>query len=258
MKFLLALLLTLSFSIQAETITLTNQNTLSLNGPVDGGSMTSLMVKLQELNKIDTKDPIYLVLNSPGGSIYDGFDFIRFAQTSKRQIHTVTLFAASMAFQIVEALGTRYVTSFSTLMSHRARGGFSGEFPGQLNSRYTHVMSHINEQDAEVVARTKGKQTLESYANLISNEYWANSQKAITDGFADKQVNVNCDKSLESTHNEIVDLGFFAVNVEFANCPLITSPISVSLARGFNYVEANKIDINNEFKKLFDVRNVKN
>jgi len=257
MKFLLAAILAFSFSVQAETIVLSDQNTLSLNGPVDGHSMTRLMTNLQELNKIDTKEPIYLLVNSPGGSIYDGFDFIRFAKTSKRPINTVTVFAASMGFQIVESLGTRYVTSFSTLMSHRAKGGFEGEFPGQLNSRYSHIMSHIHEQDAQVVARTNGKQTLESYAKLIQNEYWANSSKSIADGFADKEIDVSCDKSLQGTHSELIDLGFFAVDVEFSNCPLITSPLSVSPARGINYIEANKIDVVVEFKKIFDVKNVK-
>lgn len=260
MKYLLlALMLTMfsAFGVNAKTITLTNQNSMSLNGPVDGTSMTALMTKLQELNKIETQEPIYLVINSPGGSIYDGFDFIRFAKTSKRPIHTVTILAASMAFQIVESLGDRYVTDYSTLMSHRAKGGFQGEFPGQLNSRYEHVMSHIIEQDKEVVGRTKGKQTLESYSKLIQNEYWANSEKAIKDGFADENVQVSCDKSLEGTNEQRVELGFFAVDVTFSNCPLIVNPISFRLARGYQYVETNNINIVNEYNKIFEIRNIK-
>ena len=260
MKYLLLAFMLVAFSVtsvSAKTVTLTNQNSMSLNGQVDGASMTALMTKLQELNKIETQEPIYLLINSPGGSIYDGFDFIRFAKTSKRPIHTITLFAASMAFQIVEALGDRYVTNYSTLMSHRAKGGFQGEFPGQLNSRYEHVISHILEQDKEVISRTKGKQTLESYAKLIQNEYWANSDKAIEDGFADENVQVSCDKSLEGTREQRVDLGFFAVDVTFSNCPLIVNPVAIRLARGFEYVETNKININNEYNKIFEIRNVK-
>lgn len=258
MKFIFALLAMLSFALHAETINLTDQNTMSLNGPVDGTSMTSLMSQLSKLNDIQTTEPIFLVMNSPGGSIYDGFDFIRYAQTSKRQIHTITIFAASMGFQIVEALGTRYVTSYSTLMSHKARGSLGSlEFPGQLDSRYAHILSHLNEQDKSVVARTKGKQTLESYANLIQNEYWANSTKAITDGFADAEVTVACDKSLAGTREEIINMGFFAISATFSNCPLITQPLSLTLARGFDYVNENKIDIYTEYNKLFNAKNAK-
>lgn len=259
-KLLLTMLLSLFFVFQtanAKTVTLTSQNSMSLNSQVDGASMTALMTRLQELNKIETTEPIYLVINSPGGSIYDGFDFIRFAQTSKRKINTVTLFAASMAFQIVEALGDRLVTSYSTLMSHKASGGFKGEFPGQIDSRYGHVLSHLLEQDKGVVARTNGKQTLESYAQLIQNEYWANSSRALSDGFADEEVVVSCDKSLEGSRQQIVDLGFFALDVEYSNCPLITAPLSINLARGLRFVEENKIDITREYNKMFEVKNIK-
>lgn len=251
---ILAIALLVSVQTFAKTIELNDQNTMSLNGQVDGHSMQGLMIKLQELNKIKTEEPIYLVVNSPGGSIYDGFDFLRFAETSRRKIHTVTLFAASMGFQIVEALGDRYVTSYSTLMSHKASGGFRGEFPGQLDSRYAHVLSHLIEQDAQVVKRTNGKQTAESYAQLIQNEYWANGSKAVNDGFADEIVNVECSDSLEGSREQVVDLGLFAVNVEYSNCPLITQPLSIQVARGADYVYANKIDVVVEFKKVLNVK----
>lgn len=258
MKKFLVLGLFLSLSVFGKTITLTDQNTLALNGQVDGNSMQGLMSGLQELNKIQTDEPIYLVINSPGGSVYDGFDFIRFAETSKRPIHTVTIFAASMAFQIVEALGNRYVTSYSTLMSHKASGGFKGEFPGQLDSRYAHVLSHIIEQDKHVIKRTNGKQTLESYAQLIQNEYWANSSKAINDGFADEQVSVECSESLQGNVEKEIDLGFFSANVIFSKCPLITEPLGISQGkRGFNYVLQNNIDVVREYKKIFEIKNVR-
>ena len=250
--FCLILMSSMGFS---KTITLTDQNAMILNGPVDGESMTELMVKLQKLNEIETSEPIYLVLNSPGGSVYDGFDFIRFAQTSKRKIDTVTIFAASMAFQLVETLGTRYVTSYSTLMSHLARGSFgNAEMPGQLDSRYSHFLSHLQEQDKIVVARTKGKHTLESYHNLIQKEYWANSDRAITDGFADEQVIVNCDKTLKgSSYREISVMGgLLTLEVEFSNCPLIVSPLSVKIKSGLEYATENKIDINKEFNNKFN------
>ena len=257
-KFLATVILGLflCFNTNAKTITLTDQNTISLNGRVDASSVTQIMFSLQELNKIQTEEPIYLVINSPGGSVYDGFDLIRFAQTSKRKINTVTVFAASMAFQLVEALGERYVTSYSTLMSHKAKGGFSGEFPGQLDSRYAHVLSHLAEQDKVVVNRTKGRQTRESYNALIQNEYWANSEKAITDGFADEEVAVSCDTSLEGTITQNVDLGFFAVDVVLSKCPLITQPLSITVSRGVDFIRENKIDIVQEYRKIFAVKNV--
>lgn len=254
LKFVSTLLMFLVLNINAKNVTLTTQNSLALNGPVNGSTMKDLMVGLQKLNKIQTEEPIYLVINSPGGSVYDGFDFIRFAESSKRKIHTVTLFAASMGFQIVQALGDRYVTSYSTLMSHKASGTLSGEFPGQLDSRYAHILSHIAEQDKVVVSRTKGKQTLESYAQLIKDEYWANNTRALKDGFADESISVACDDSLGGSYFTEVNLGLFSLSVQYSNCPLIVSPLSVGVARGSTYLLENKIDPIVEFNKLFKIK----
>lgn len=244
-------------AVNAKSITLSADNAMLINGPIDSESVTAAMLKLQELNKVETDEPIYLVMNSPGGSIYDGFDFIRYAETSRRKIHTITIFAASMAFQIVQAMDVRYMSSYSTLMSHKASGGFSGEFPGQLDSRYNHVLSHLKEQDKKVVARTKGKQTLESYAKLIQNEYWADASKAIQDGFADEEVSMSCDESLEGTNSRVINLGLFSADVTFSNCPLITQPIAITAANNLEYVKKNNIDVKLEYAKLFEVKGLK-
>lgn len=248
-KFLLLLTFLFSFAIQAETITISDQNTMSLNGQVDSESMGRLMVKLIELNKIDTDTPIYLIVRSPGGSVYDGFDFIRYAKASKRPIHTVTIFAASMGFEIVESLGTRYVVQYSTLMSHRAAGGIEGIMPGPADRRYAHFLSHIKEQDEAVVKRTNGKFTLATYKEIIRDEYWANSTRAISDGFADAEVQVICDKSLDGNENQVVNMQLFSVNVEFSKCPMITVPLSVKPATNLEYIQKNNINVTKEFIK---------
>jgi ATP-dependent Clp protease protease subunit len=224
---LMVLLFTLPLT--AKEILLNESNTLSLRGPVTSSSIGDLSVNLNRLNSIETGEPIYLVMNTPGGSVYAGFDFIRLAETSKRKINTITIQAASMGFHIVEAMsGDRLMLSYSTLMSHKASGGFNGEFPGQLNSRLAHVMSHIVEADKSVVARTKGKQTMESYSNLIQNEYWANGSKAIKDGFADDIVTARCSDELLNGSSTIQFATMFGnVDVSFSKCPLITSPLKV-------------------------------
>lgn len=249
-KILLLIMFVISFATQAETIVLTDQNTLSLNNQVDMESMAVLTSELVELNKVDTEEPIFLVIRSPGGSVYDGLDFIRYAQTSRRPIHTITLFAASMGFQIVQGLGKRYVVKYSTLMSHRAAGGIDGIIPGPIDTRYAHFLSHIKEQDELVVKRTKGKFTLKTYAELIRDEYWANSPKAISDGFADEEVNVVCDKTLEGSSQKLISLQMFSVNVEFSNCPMITVPLSVKAANNLEYIEKNNINVFQEFNKM--------
>jgi ATP-dependent protease ClpP protease subunit len=224
---LFALLSLVSFTSFAATKIVLNQNNhVLLHGAVTGDSVAPVMMKLQQLDN-NSKAPIYLVLNTPGGSIFDGLELVSFAKSLRRPVHTINIFSASMGFQISQQLGTRYVTEFGELMSHKARGGVEGEFPGQLDSRYAHILTFINDMDAHTVSRTKGKQTIKSYRDLYENEYWAKGTKAVADGFADDVAIVQCDSSLSGTENRKMIFGPFVVNLAFAKCPMITMPIDV-------------------------------
>jgi ATP-dependent Clp protease protease subunit len=233
-KVLILLFLLVSFSLHAENVVLNSENTVSLNTEVSDSSVTEVMLQLQKLNNIDTKEPIYLVLNTPGGSVFAGIDFIRYALTSKRPINTITIFAASMGFQIAQALpGKRLMAYSGVLMSHRAAvGGISGQYPGELNVRVDFLQSISDQLDVEV-ARRSGM-TLKQYQNLIHDEYYATPSKAIKDKFADGVAEVRCDSSLDSTYIKEFSTLFGVVNVEFSSCPLITNYLKAEFKKKTN------------------------
>jgi ATP-dependent Clp protease protease subunit len=212
----------------ANTVVLKESNTVYLLDTVTGETVTKVMLGIQKLNLDKTEEPIYLVLNTPGGSIFDGVDLIRFAKTSRRKIHTVTIFAASMGFQIVQALpGRRLITEGGVLMSHRgAVGGIGGQFPGELNSRLDFLLQVSKELDSEVAKRAGI--TLEEYEKLIHDEYYATPIKALAERFADEKVNVSCDSSLSGIRVEEVQTVFGIIEAQFSKCPLITSPLSIA------------------------------
>lgn len=227
-KLLIAAAILLSFSATAENIILKADNTVSLNTAVSDESITGIMLDVQRLNKIETDEPIYLVLNTPGGSVFAGINFIRYALTSRRPIHTVTIFAASMGFQIVQALpGKRLMAYSGVLMSHRAAvGGLSGQYPGELNVRVNFLADISTNLDSGVAKRAG--LTLKEYQVLIHDEYYANNEKSIKDKFADESVNVSCDVSLETTYTKDFQTMFGPVEVEFSSCPLFTSYLKAS------------------------------
>lgn len=210
-------------------ITLTENNHVTLNDSVNNKTISVVINKLYMnhylLNK---KLPMYLVVDSPGGDIEAGFLLIEAIKGLNRKIHVICMFCASMGFQILQqASGDRLVLDSSYAMSHKARGSFSGEFPGQLDSRYYSYLKRIKMLDEHTVARTKGKQTLESYTKLYENEYWCTGDDCIKDGFADKKVTITCDKSLLNV--EIVEksgfMGLISFKVTMSKCPLIVAPL---------------------------------
>ena len=221
---------------KVASVTLTKDNTLVMNDYFYGESVANLSQRARELDaKLPSNEPLYLVLNSGGGSIDAGIELIENLNNLNRPVRTISLFAASMGFQTVQGLrGLRLLTSDGTLMSHKARGGFYGEFPGQLDSRYSYYLKRVTRLDKRVVERTKGKHTDKSYAALVENEYWCDGADCIEQGFADQVVHPACDQSLSGTHNKLYDRFIYMGHIieiidVMSNCPLITEALSYNI-----------------------------
>ena len=226
MKFVLLLMLLIPTAF-AKEIVLTSENTVSLFGPVDRGSIGEVMHELNRLSQVGKKeDPIILVLYTPGGSVMAGLELMNYMNTLRRPVHAVAIFAASMGFHILQSSQIRYVTKYATVMSHRASGGFEGDIPQQVSSRLGHIIQLVGKMDEQVISRTKGKYTRESYAELIRDEYWVVGSNAIKDGFADEEVTLKCDDSLNGTVEKSFAVGPFLIRAKLSRCPLITAPVT--------------------------------
>lgn len=218
-------------SAETVSVVLTKDNTVALNDAFYGETVAQLTKQAKELDsRTESSDPIYLVINSPGGSIDAGLELIENLSNMRRPVKTITLFSASMGFQTVQGLGERLVTRNGTLMSHKAKGGFYGEFPGQLDSRYGYYLKRITRLDEKAVERTQGKHTLKTYRDLIENEYWCDGKDCIEQGFADQLVSPSCDKSLEGKNMVTIFQDIFMGHTiellaEYDACPLNTNAL---------------------------------
>lgn len=222
---------TLANANGSETIVLSEENTIVLASAFTGPSISQLIedAKNKDTN-LKSQSPLYLVLYTPGGFIQAGIEAITYLQGLNRPVHTLTMFAASMGFQTVQHLGKRYIVPYGVLMSHKARGGFQGEFGNgfsQLDSRYGMSLRRIEMMDLQTVKRTNGKQTLTSYRAAYANELWLNGAEAVEQGYADAVVIPRCDSSLSGHVVMVEDLGYMKLSLTFSKCPLNTYPIKV-------------------------------
>lgn len=238
MKKLLVTLSFLSFALCAEAsmvspevITLTKRNTLVFRGVVTSQSVAKMQIEAMQMSaKLYPSETIYLVLDTPGGSVSAGNEFIDFMKALPQKTKTITLFAASMGFHIAQNLDERLILPSSTMMSHRASmSGLEGELPGELLSRLSYTMRELNRMD-EVVA-TRMKVPLAYYQNLIRDELWLKGSESLRMRVVDRVVLARCDSSFQGTNS--VEVGNFLgipVMAQMHSCPLITGALSLSLA----------------------------
>lgn len=224
-------------------IVLTSDNTIVLNDAIDGSSVAEVITKAKELDNSGNlmhklgkdRESIKLYVRSPGGEIQSGLEMLEALKGLSRPVDTITAFGASMAFQTVQQLGKRYITKSGALMSHRAKGGFEGEFggqrPSQIDSRKGFWESRLDELDQGTVDRSGGKQTLESYQKAYNAELWVTGTQAVAQGYADEVVTVSCDSSLSGVTTKTINfMGLINISYDLDNCPLNSSPMNVRVA----------------------------
>ena len=223
MKFILAMLVCLG--LQAKTNTLTPDNHVFLNGAFTNETVAKVQDQFLKLSKNSSQE-LYLVLNSPGGSVTAGNALIETLKNLPNPVHTISIFSASMAYLTVQSLGKRYILNTGTIMSHRASiRGLSGEIPGELINKLNYILSMLTELDR--MAANRVGLNVDTYKELIRDELWLFGSNAVEAKHVDEVVSIKCSESLNKTYTKRFRSFFGYVDVEFSKCPLITGPVNI-------------------------------
>lgn len=210
-----------------QNIVLTPANTAVFRGVIDERSTMEVQLKLLDLvrKRANVRTPIYLVFDSPGGSIGAGDAFIAFVKTLPN-VQTISIFAASMASGIVESLpGRRLITDNGIIMFHRARGQIEGQFEdGEMEQQlalYKTIVRTMEQRNADRMGLS-----LAVYKDRVKNEYWLFGSQATANNAVDEIVNVSCSNELVDERSIVTQqIMIFTIKQEFSGCPLLRSPI---------------------------------
>lgn len=210
-----------------KRLTLEESNMVSFRGPVTDESVDRVLAELMAKSRnLKAGTPLYLVLDTPGGSVLAGMRLVDSIKALPNKVTTVTLFAASMGFNIAQALDERLITPTGTLMSHRASvGGMSGQVNGELEVRVRNVKRAVDFLD--FVASKRMGISIEEYRALVLNELWVFGFDSVERKVADSVVLVACGESLSGKKTLKVATLFGKATVEFSACPLIRAPLDV-------------------------------
>jgi ATP-dependent Clp protease protease subunit len=142
-----------------------NSRNIVLSSDITASSVADIIESILDINTLDDefegdlqdyhREPIKLVVNSFGGSVYDGFALIAAIEHSKTPIHGYCYGSAmSMGFIIYISTHVRFAHKTSTLMYHEISDVFWGNITGaKQNIKECERIQKV--YDDYVLSRTK-------------------------------------------------------------------------------------------------------
>lgn len=134
---------------------------------------------------------VWLLIDSPGGSVIDGAAIVSAMEASPAKINTVCLsVCASMAFIIHQYGNKRYALDRSILMAHPASGAVQGTME-QMAARLNILTRYVDKLDVQITQRVNVP--FDSFKTLIVSEFWRDAEDALALHYVDGLVDVTTD-----------------------------------------------------------------
>ncbi len=160
-----------------------------LGEPVTSDSANRVVAQLLFLEADDPEKDIFLYINSPGGSVYDGLGIFDTMQHVKPDIHTVCVgLAASMgAFLLCAGTkGKRSSLLHSRIMIHQPLGGARGQ-ASDIRIQADEILFIKDKLNKELSDRTG--QPLERIKEDTDRDFYMSPTEAIEYGIIDNVFN---------------------------------------------------------------------
>jgi len=160
-----------------------------LGEPVTSDSANRIVAQLLFLEADDPDKDIFLYINSPGGSVYDGLGIFDTMQHVKPDIHTVCVgLAASMgAFLLCAgAKGKRSSLLHSRIMIHQPLGGARGQ-ASDIRIQADEILFIKDKLNKELSDRTG--QPIERVREDTDRDFYMSPSEAVEYGIIDNVFN---------------------------------------------------------------------
>lgn len=157
-------------------------------GPVTVDTCKAAIADLSKISRRFPKQPLTVVLNSPGGSVLDGLALYDHIEDLRRNGHRVTVkvrgMAASMGGILLQAGDKRVVGPEAMVLIHAVSAGTVGEV-NHMQDRVD-FSKRLWEKLSKVLAR-RSKMTAEQIREKsFKFDWWLSAEEAVELGFADE------------------------------------------------------------------------
>lgn len=208
-----------------DQVLLTETNHVLLRGEVSDGSITDLIAKLSGLleKRARRSYPIYIVLDTPGGSVPAGYRLYEFLK-GYTNVHTITITSYSMGAVLVELIsGQRLMLETGNIMFHRM--AVSNARPTHLDEMEAGLrfFRELENFAMDKVAERTGI-PVSDLEKEFNDELYMSGTIAVKRNFVDKLISIKCSKALIAKKSTITiqPIPFLpATEIEVSACPLL-------------------------------------
>ncbi len=153
----------------------------------NAGDIISLLSTLAS----NSKEPIRMLINSPGGDVAAGCAIYDVMKMLPCQIQTVGITCYSLGTVLLAAgtSGERYVLPHSRAMLHMIQAGFGGSFADVEIQRAN--MVRTQDMMIDMLLECGIKRTREQLVTDIARDKWMNAEETIAYGMADRIASVD-------------------------------------------------------------------
>jgi ATP-dependent Clp endopeptidase proteolytic subunit ClpP len=161
---------------------------LTFYGEVSPGMVLDAMTELGRWARRDPGDPIRLIFNSPGGTLWDGlalFDYILELRSLGHVVETVALGrAASMGGILLQAGTTRIMGANAWMLLHEVSAGTFGSTSEMAEDLA--FTTRLQDRCLELLAARSNLTARQIKAKWRKKDWWISSAEALEMGFVDQ------------------------------------------------------------------------
>ena len=133
----------------------------------------------------NNETPIYLHINSYGGSVFDALSIIDTIQNCNVPIYSIIEGCAASAATLISVVcNKRYITKNSYMLIHELRSGIWGKY-SEIEEEYENLTSLMDTLFSIYQENTniKNQKTLK---NLLKKDSWWNAETCLKKGLVDE------------------------------------------------------------------------